>query len=107
MQSHNKWRLKVILQGTADLFFKSLGYHYAPVFLEGSWWLRVRGGVAGYGFGGPVRVRLVFFLAGEGQHYINMSVVPIDRRLYCSIAVRTPTVGDGRRTVGATDMFMQ
>ena len=41
------------------------------------------------------------------RHYINMSVVPIDRRLYFPIAVRTPTAGDGRRTVGATDMFLQ
>jgi len=36
-----------------------------------------------------------------------MSVVPIDRRLYFPIAVRTPTAGDGRRTVGATDIFLQ
>ena len=43
----------------------------------------------------------------DASHYINMSVVPIDRRLYCPIAVPTPTVGDGRRTVGATDMFLQ
>ena len=33
--------------------------------------------------------------------------VPIDRQLYFPIAVRTPTVGDGRRTVGTTDMFLQ
>jgi len=43
----------------------------------------------------------------RAQHDINMSVVPIDRRLYFPIAVPTPTVGDDRRTVGATDMFLQ
>jgi len=39
-------------------------------------------------------------------HDRKMSVVPIDRRLYFPIAVPTPTVGDGRRTVGTTDMFL-
>jgi hypothetical protein len=34
-----------------------------------------------------------------------MSVVPTGRRLYLTIAVRTPTVGDGRRTAGTTDIF--
>jgi hypothetical protein len=33
-------------------------------------------------------------------------VAPIDRRLYFTIAVRTPAVGDRRRTVGATNMFL-
>jgi len=36
-----------------------------------------------------------------------MPVVPIDRRLYFPIAVPTPTVGDGRRMIGAADMFLQ
>jgi hypothetical protein len=31
---------------------------------------------------------------------------PIDHRLYFPIAVPIPTVGDGRRTVGTTDMFL-
>jgi len=35
-----------------------------------------------------------------------MSVVPTDLRLHYPIAVRTPTVGDGRRTVGFTDVFL-
>jgi len=39
-------------------------------------------------------------------HYINMSVAPIDRRLYFAIVARTPTIGDGRRAVGATHMFL-
>jgi len=39
-------------------------------------------------------------------HDRKMSVVLIDRRLYFPIAVPTPTVGDGRRTVGTTDMFL-
>jgi len=39
-------------------------------------------------------------------HDRKMSVVPIDRRLYFPIPVPTPTVGDGRRTVGTTDMFL-
>jgi len=39
-------------------------------------------------------------------HCRDVYVVPTDRRLYCPIAVRTPTVGDGRRTVGTTDMFL-
>jgi hypothetical protein len=36
----------------------------------------------------------------------KMSVAPIDRRLYFVIAVHTLTIGDRRRTVGATDMFL-
>jgi hypothetical protein len=35
-----------------------------------------------------------------------MSLALIDRRLYFAIAVRTSTVGDGRRTIGATGMFL-
>ena len=41
------------------------------------------------------------------RHYRNTPVVPIDRRPYFPIAVPTPTVGDGRRAVGTTDMFLQ
>jgi hypothetical protein len=36
-----------------------------------------------------------------------MSLASIDRRLYFTIALRVPTVGDGRRTVGTADMFLQ
>jgi hypothetical protein len=31
----------------------------------------------------------------------------MDSRLYCPIAVRTPTIGDGHRTVDTTNMFLQ
>jgi len=40
------------------------------------------------------------------SHDRKMSVVPIDRRLCFPTAVPTPTVGDGRRTVGTTDTFL-
>ena len=43
---------------------------------------------------------------GTKNHDRKMSVVPIDRRLYFPIAVPTPTVGDGRRTIGTTDVFL-
>jgi hypothetical protein len=33
--------------------------------------------------------------------------VSIDRQLHSPIAVRTPTIGDGRRTIGSADMFLQ
>jgi len=39
------------------------------------------------------------------DHYINMFVAPIDRQLYRTVAVRTPTVGDGPRTIDIADMF--
>ena len=46
------------------------------------------------------------FLEKVGEHYKNLQRSPTDRRLYCPIAARTPTVGDGRHTVGTTDVFL-
>lgn len=36
------------------------------------------------------------------NRYKNWQRSPLDRRLYCPAAARMPTVGGGRRTVGAT-----
>ena len=46
-------------------------------------------------------------LAREVIRQRNMFVAPIDRRLHFTIAARAPTVDDGRRTIGATGMFLQ
>jgi hypothetical protein len=40
------------------------------------------------------------------RHCKNLSWAPIDRRPHSPVAVCTPTVGDSRRTIGATDMFL-
>jgi hypothetical protein len=46
-------------------------------------------------------------LATQRIHRMSLQKLvtsPINRRLCCLIAICTPTVGDGRRTVGATDI---